>query len=172
MNKIIMGVLIILPSISFSAIRAPSSSNITSPIQTRTINLSPDLFKDIYNNKYKEGDLKKIGIEDYSFFEDFQKYIKRPKHDSLNEDLKKQYQENFQILKKCYVKPQDNLQDIMIVMGKFINAYADIVYGKEIISYDQEVQDYDRILSKTQMNKSANPEECLKAREFFENQLM
>lgn len=170
MNKIIMGVLIILPSISFSAIRPSSSSSITS--QTQTINLSPEFFKEIYLNKPKEDEIKKEGSEDYAFFEDFQKYIKRPKHDSLNEELKKEYQENFQILKKCYVKPQDNLQDIMIVMGKFINAYADIVYGKEIISYDQEVQDYDRILSNTQMNKSANPEECLKAREFFENQLM
>lgn len=172
MNKIIMGVLIILPSISFSAIRPPSSSNITSPIQAQTINLSPEFFKEIYNSKHKEDEVKKSGSGDYSFLEDFQKYIKRPKHDSLNEELKKEYQENFQILKKCYVKPQDNLQDIMIVMGKFINAYADIVYGKEIISFDQEVQDYDRILSNTQMNKSANPEECLKAREFFENQLM
>lgn len=170
MNKIIMVVLIILPSISFSAIRPPSSSSITS--QTQTINLSPEFFKEIYLNKPKEDEIKKEGSEDYAFFEDFQKYIKRPKHDILNEELKKEYQENFQILKKCYVKPQDNLQDIMIVMGKFINAYADIVYGKEIISYDQEVQDYDRILSNTQMNKSANPEECLKAREFFENQLM
>ncbi len=165
-----MVVLIILPSISFSAIRPPSSSSITS--QTQTINLSPEFFKEIYLNKPKEDEIKKEGSEDYAFFEDFQKYIKRPKHDILNEELKKEYQENFQILKKCYVKPQDNLQDIMIVMGKFINAYADIVYGKEIISYDQEVQDYDRILSNTQMNKSANPEECLKAREFFENQLM
>lgn len=60
----------------------------------------------------------------------------------------------------------------MTVMGKFINAYADIVYGKELVSYQQEVQDYDRILSNTPLNKGANPENCKKARDFFENQLM
>lgn len=164
MKNLLVG-LVIIPTLSLASIHHPNSLYDKSSLSKNDGVVSPALIKEVYNEKIKEE-------QHLEMPENWDKYIKRPKHTNLNDELKKQYQENFQILKKCYVKPQDNLQDIMIVMGKFINAYSDIVYGKEIISYNQEIQDYDRILSNAPINKSANPEECLKAREFFENQLM
>lgn len=172
MKKIVMGMLLI-PSLCFASI--PESNNIPKiNVQTLKKTISPEALQEIYSypKSGNNNDISKVPSSLTFDFKDWSQLIKKPKHTTLNEELKKEYQANFQTLKKCYMKPEDNLQDIMIVLGKFINAYADIVYGKEIISYKQEVQDYDRILSNTPINKGINPEECLKAREFFENQLM
>lgn len=160
MKKVILS-LVLVPSLCWGNIYSLNSENVHFP----SLKLSSEIKKNPGNFGF--------GLEgEFVPFEDLTNFIKRPKHTSLNDELRKEYQENFQTLKKCYIKPKDNLSDIMTVMGKFINAYADIVYGKELISYKQEVQDYDRILSNTPLNKGVDPELCKKAREFFESQLM
>lgn len=172
MKKFLIG-LLVLPTIALASIDpTPRSYDFNDLLNPKNSWNKSNIVANAYAEMHEDAKQQAEEASQFKIPDEWVKHIKRPKYTSLNEELKQQYQENYQILKKCYVKPEDNLQDILMVMGKFINAYSDIVYGREIISYKQEIQDYDRVLSNTPLNKEANPEECLKARQFFEEQLI